>query len=77
MFGAKASPSVPKIVKRVRKMPTEDLKSWADQVSLDLHLTCRKWQTSGEDYLLDEAVLAAEAVREMLLEIQRRNRPLV
>lgn len=77
MFGTdrrrKASTASAKIIRRVRKTPTEDLELWADQTMIATYQAFRSWQNTGESDMLSEAVMGSEALREVLEEIRRRK----
>ena len=73
MFGIERKPSPAKIVKRVRKSSTEDLPLWADQVLVSIYQSFRSWQNGAGTEMLEEAVMGSEALREIMLEIQKRN----
>jgi hypothetical protein len=64
-----------KIVRRVRKTATDDLMLWADQVMVSTYQAFRSWQNTSDSDMLSEAVMGSEALREVMLEIQRRNGP--
>lgn len=64
-----------KIVRRVRKIATDDLMLWADQVMVSTYQAFRSWQNTSDSDMLSEAVMGSEALREVMLEIQRRNGP--
>ena len=77
MFGTdsrkKASRVSGKIMRRVRKTPTEDLELWADQTMTATYQAFRSWQNTGEPDMLAEAVMGSEALMEVLSEIRRRK----
>lgn len=62
-----------RILRRVRKAPSEDLPLWADQVLVSTYQAFRSWQNTGDSDMLSEAVTGSEALREVLLEIKRRQ----
>ena len=64
-----------KIVRRVRKTATDELMLWADQVMVSTYQAFRSWQNTSDSDMLSEAVMGSEALREVMLEIQRRNGP--
>lgn len=73
VFGTKKRATPSRITKRVRKASTEDLPLWADQVLVSTYQAFRSWQNSGDSDMLSEALLGSEALREVLMEIQRRD----
>jgi hypothetical protein len=63
-----------KIEKRVEKIATPDLASWADQTLFSLGRGITQWQRNGEEFHLEEAEASAEALLVVVREIRRRSR---
>lgn len=64
---------VSKIEKRLAKLPTESLPQWAEQSLGELGRSFSAWRRSGQDVLLDEAVLGAEVLSEVFRQIRDRS----
>lgn len=69
---SKDTPPQTKLQKRVSKIPTRDLVAWADQALNSLGRALYSLDRHGETSAIDEAVDAAEALHEVVLEIRRR-----
>lgn len=62
-----------KIAARVAKIPTSDLPVWADQAINDAGRSLTAWRRRGERADLEEAILGAEALAEILRAIRERT----
>ena len=76
MFGKKkhvTDATISKLQKRVAKIPSHELLSWAEQAEMGIgqHLTSFRRQQSQDD--LREALMGAAALYVVLTEIDSRN----
>ncbi len=62
-----------KIAARVAKIATSDLPVWADQAINDTGRSLTAWRRRGERADLEEAILGAEALAEILRSIRDRT----
>jgi hypothetical protein len=68
-FERKAS----KIAARVAKIPTSELPIWADQAINDTGRSLTAWRRRGDRVDLEEAILGAEALSEILRSVRDRT----
>lgn len=62
-----------KIGARVSKIPTADLPMWADQAINDTGRSLTAWRRRGDRSDLEEAILGAEALATILMEVRDRT----
>lgn len=63
-----------KIQKRVEKLSTSELMGWADQAIFGVGRAMSDWQRFNSKDSLDEAILGAEALHEVLKKLKERVR---
>lgn len=76
MFNKKAKwdkPFPEKVAKRVAKIPTAELSSWAEQALFELGRCLSLYEKHRETYYLDEALAGAEAAHAVISELHKRN----
>lgn len=76
MFNKKAKwekPFPEKIAKRVSKIPTADLSSWAEQSLFELGKCLSLYEKSRETYYLNEALTGVEAAHAVINELHKRH----
>lgn len=73
MWTKKKEQEISKIQKRVDKIPTGDLASWADQCLVTIDRNLAEWKRSSDPLALEEAVMGSEALHVVISTIQRRN----
>ena len=62
-----------KIAKRVSRIPTVELSSWAIQAMNDLGRCINKYEESREAIYLEEALVGAEALHAVVDELHKRS----
>jgi len=62
-----------KIQKRVEKLSTQELMGWADQAIFGVGRAMSDWQRFGSPDSLEEAILGAEALHEVLKILKERT----
>lgn len=62
-----------KIQKRISKIPTPELITWAENALFVIGKEITHWARNHDDALLEEASLGAEALYEITLELKRRS----
>jgi hypothetical protein len=73
LFGRKSAPeSISKFRKRVERIPTPDLITWAGQALNAMGRGLHAYDRNAEASVLDELVDASEALHEVVLEVRRR-----
>lgn len=65
------SPSI--AAKRLAKISSLELPSWADQTLFSLNQALSLWGKEREPFQLEEAIHTSKILTEVLEEIQRRN----
>lgn len=61
-----------RLAKRVSKIPTADLASWAEQALNEINRCMAKYQSTQERLYLDEALNGAEALNAVISELHKR-----
>ena len=61
-----------KIAKRVAKIPTADLASWADQSLFELGRCLNMYEKTREIYYLNEALMGVESANAVISELHKR-----
>lgn len=62
-----------RVEKRVEKIPTADLNSWADQALYSIGRDLSQYQRNREAFRLEEAETSAEALLAVIREIRSRG----
>lgn len=62
-----------KVAKRVSKIPTAELSSWAEQSMFEINRCLSAYEKTRESYYLQEALMGAEAAHAVLDELYRRS----
>jgi len=75
MIRKKAEREKSKVEKRVAKLPTPDLVSWAEQALYGIGRSLSSWQRAPEQHeWLEEARMGAEALNAVMAEISSRQK---
>jgi hypothetical protein len=61
-----------KLARRVTRIPTADLASWAEQSLNEISRCVSKYQSTQEQLYLDEALKGAEALNAVISELHKR-----
>jgi hypothetical protein len=61
-----------KIQKRVSKLPTPELISWAENALFVIGKEVTTWMRTNEKHLLNDAEMGAEVLNEIIKELKRR-----
>jgi hypothetical protein len=62
-----------KVARRISKIPTGELSSWADQSLTELNKCLSGYQRTQEDIYLQDALIGAEALHALVNEIYNRT----
>lgn len=62
-----------RVAKRVAKIPTAELSSWAEQSMFEINRCLSAYEKTREAYYLKEALTGAEAAHAVLDELYRRS----
>lgn len=62
-----------RLTRRVSKIATTDLASWAEQSLNEINRCLSKFESTREKFFLDEALTGAEALHAVVSELHKRN----
>ena len=62
-----------KLARRVAKIPSNSLSSWAEQSLNEINRCLAKFESTREQIFLDEALAGAEALNAVISELHKRN----